>query len=184
MISALLSKLYGIILEKKINIWLESQGKRAKVHPDFRSYHSTVNHIVMLKIIAKEYCNNKTNLPFFFVNFKEYFDTIHINNLWNRLEEIKVPFELRDTTIRLYENFIAKFKNTKDWSEDTNCKIGVKQGCSLSPTLFNIYFDKLKCCLEKTNCTSTTSWGLHLGNLWHSTYECAILKNIPNFTRY
>jgi hypothetical protein len=34
-------------------------------------------------------------------------------NLWNRLEEIKVPFELRETAIRLYENVIAKFKNNE-----------------------------------------------------------------------
>jgi hypothetical protein len=30
MISPLLAKLYGIILEKKINIWLERHGKSAK----------------------------------------------------------------------------------------------------------------------------------------------------------
>ena len=32
MISPILAKLYGIILEKKISIWLESHGKRAKGH--------------------------------------------------------------------------------------------------------------------------------------------------------
>jgi hypothetical protein len=31
MISPILVKLYGIILEKKISLWLESHGKRAKV---------------------------------------------------------------------------------------------------------------------------------------------------------
>jgi hypothetical protein len=30
MISSILAKLYGIILEKKISIWLESHGKRDK----------------------------------------------------------------------------------------------------------------------------------------------------------
>jgi hypothetical protein len=33
MISPILAKLYGIILEKKISIWLESHGKRAKGQP-------------------------------------------------------------------------------------------------------------------------------------------------------
>jgi hypothetical protein len=54
MISPILAKLYTIILEKKINIWLESHGKRAKGHVGFRGYHSTVNHLVTLRIIAKE----------------------------------------------------------------------------------------------------------------------------------
>jgi hypothetical protein len=77
-------------------------------------------------------------------------------NLWNRLEEIKVPLEFRDIAIRMYENIIAKFKNTKGWSKDINCNIGVKQGCPLSPTLFGIYIDKLEDCLEKVGCVSPT----------------------------
>ena len=42
MISPILAKLYGIILEKKINIWLESHGKRAKGQARFRRYHLLV----------------------------------------------------------------------------------------------------------------------------------------------
>ena len=47
-------------------------------------------------------------------------------NLWNRLEEIKVPLKLRVVAIRMYENVIAKFKNTQGWSKEINCNIGVK----------------------------------------------------------
>jgi hypothetical protein len=52
MISSILDKLYGIILEKKINIWLESHGKRAKGQAGFRRYHSTMDHLVTFRIIA------------------------------------------------------------------------------------------------------------------------------------
>jgi hypothetical protein len=38
-------------------------------------------------------------------------------NLWNRLEKIKVPLDLRDAIIRMYENVISKFKNTEGWSK-------------------------------------------------------------------
>ena len=74
-------------------------------------------------------------------------------NFWNRLEEIKVPLELRDAAIRMYENVIVKFKS---WSKEINYNIGVKQGCPLSPTLFGIYIDKLEECLEKAGCVGPT----------------------------
>jgi hypothetical protein len=81
-------------------------------------------------------------------------------NLWNRLEEIKVPFELRIFVIRLYDNVIAKSRNTKGWSEEINCNIGVKQGCPLSRALFVIYIDKLEGFLEEQGCVIPTLDGI------------------------
>lgn len=49
-----------------------------------------------------------------------------INNLWNILEKLKVPFESRDNVIRLYENIIAKFRDIEGWLEEINCNLGVK----------------------------------------------------------
>ena len=88
MISPLLAKLYGIILEKKINKWLESEGKRAKGQAGFRRQHSTTEHLVPLKIIVEECRNDKSNLFCCFVDFRKTFDTVARNNLWNILEEL------------------------------------------------------------------------------------------------
>jgi hypothetical protein len=77
---------------------------------------------------------------------------VAMKNLWNRLEEIKAPLELRVVAIRMYEKVIAKFKNTEGWSKDINYNIRVKQCCPLSPALFGIYIDKLEDFLEKTGC--------------------------------
>jgi hypothetical protein len=62
MISPILAKLYKIILEKKIRIWIESHNKRAKGHAGFKSYHSTIDHLIMLRIIVGECRNNKNNI--------------------------------------------------------------------------------------------------------------------------
>ena len=61
----------------------------------------------------EEYHNDKSNLFYCFVDFRKDFDTVPINNLWNILGELNVPFELRADTIRLYENVISKLKRNK-----------------------------------------------------------------------
>ena len=94
------------------------------------------------------------------MDFTKAFDTMPRNNLWNRLEELKVPFELRVVVIRLYEKLIAKFKNNEGWKIDINCNIGVKQGFPLSPTLFGIYIDKLEKCFEEVGCIGTILVGI------------------------
>jgi hypothetical protein len=68
----------------------------------------------------------------------------------------------------MYENGIAKFKNTKGWSKEINCNIGVKQGCSLSPTIFCIYIDKLEDCLEKAGCVDPTLTGIVINLLLYA----------------
>ena len=137
------------------------EGKQAKGQIGFRRHHSTTYHLVTLRIIVEECRNNKSDLFCCFVDFIKTSDTMLINNLWNRLEELKVPFELRVVTIKLYEKVIAKFKNNEGWTTYINCNIGVKQGFPLSPTLFGIYIDKLENCLEEV--------ALHQYNLgWYS----------------
>jgi hypothetical protein len=102
MIIPSLSKLYGIILENKISAWLEFHGKRAQGWVGFRSYHSTMDHLVMLRMIMEECQNNKYNLLRCFIDFRKSIHTIPRTNLWNRLEELKVPPQLRVVNIRLY----------------------------------------------------------------------------------
>ena len=76
MISPLLAKLYGITLEKKLGIWLESEGKRAKGQAGFRRQHSTTNHLVTLRIVVEECRNDKSNLFCCFVDFRKAFNTV------------------------------------------------------------------------------------------------------------
>jgi hypothetical protein len=115
-----------------------------------------MDHLVTFRIITEEFHNTKTNLFFSFVDFRKAFDMVPRKNIWNRLEEIKVPLELKAAAIQMYENVVAKFTNTEGWSKEINCNIRVKQGCPLSPTLFGIYIDKLEDCLEKPGCVGPT----------------------------
>ena len=94
------------------------------------------------------------------MDFRKAFHTVPRNNLWNRLEELKVPFELRFTAVRLYEKVISNFKNNEGWTMNTNCNIVVKQGFPFSTTLFGIYMDKLERCLEEAGCTGTILAGI------------------------
>jgi hypothetical protein len=141
MISLVLAKLCRIVSEKKINICLESHGKRDKGRATFRRYPSNVDHFLSLRIIAEECHNNKTDLLCCLVEFKKDFDIVSRTSLWNMMEDIKVPFELRTVATRLYETVIAKFRNTQGWSKEINCNIRVQQGCPFPPILFGIYID-------------------------------------------
>src|ERR1700733_10185146 len=103
-------------------------------------------------IVAEECHNDKSNLFCCFVDIRKAFDMVPRYKLWNRLEELKVPLELRTATIRLCENVIAKLKSNEGWLKDIKCNIRVRQDCPLCPTLFGIYIDKIEGYLEGAGC--------------------------------
>lgn len=70
MISHILSKLHGIILENKISFWLEIHAKKAKGQARFMRYHSIMDHHVTLRIIVEEFHNNKINHFCCFLNLE------------------------------------------------------------------------------------------------------------------
>ena len=58
-----------------------------------------MDHLVTFRIIVEECRNDKSSIFCCFVDFIKGFKTIPRNNLWNRLEELKVPFGLRVVAI-------------------------------------------------------------------------------------
>lgn len=76
MISHILAKLYGLILEKKLSLWLKNHGIRDKEKYGFKRHHLTIDHLVTLRIIAEEYRNSKVDLLCYFLDFRKAFDIV------------------------------------------------------------------------------------------------------------
>ena len=58
--------------------------------------------------------------------------------------EIQVPSEYMLVVSRIYEKVICQLRMGRGISEFFASNIGVKQGCSLSPTLFGLCIDELE----------------------------------------
>lgn len=109
MISHTLAKLYGLIIRKRIGLWLESHDKRAKGRARFQRHHSTIHHLVTFRVIIKQCHNSKTDL----LCCLKSFDTAPWDKLWKRLEKMLVLLELRVAIIYLYKNVVSKLKTVE-----------------------------------------------------------------------
>ena len=58
------------------------------------------------------------------------------------MEELEIPLHYRVVVHRLYEEVEVKIITSVSISKSFRSDIGVKQGFSLSPTLFGLYIDK------------------------------------------
>ena len=79
------------------------------------------------------------NIYFCFIDYAKAFDCVDHNKLWKILKEMGIPDHLTCLLRNLYtgqEATIRTGHGTTDWSQIGK---GVRQGCILSPCLFNLY---------------------------------------------
>ncbi|XP_030760717.1 uncharacterized protein LOC115885832 [Sitophilus oryzae] len=74
-----------------------------------------------------------------FVDYEKAFDKLCWGYLWSIVAKMGVPQHLVDTIKSLYDNSQAVMKLDRSTSGICQIRKGVRQGCVLSPMLFNIY---------------------------------------------
>ena len=81
----------------------------------------------------------RKNIYFCFIDYAKAFDCVDHNKLWEILKEIGIPDHLTCLLRNLYagqEATVRTGHGTADWFQIGK---GVRQGCILSPCLFNLY---------------------------------------------
>ena len=79
------------------------------------------------------------NIYFCFIDYAKAFDCMDHNKLWNILKEMGIPDHLTCLLRNLYagqEAIVRIGQGTTDWFQ---IRKRVRQGCILSPCLFNFY---------------------------------------------
>ena len=83
--------------------------------------------------------NSRKNIYFCFIDYAKAFDCVDHNKLWKILKEMGIPDHLICLLRNMYPGQEATARTghgTTDWFQIGK---GVRQGCILSPCLFNIY---------------------------------------------
>jgi hypothetical protein len=85
--------------------------------------------------------NLETHLAF--IDYNKAFDSVDRNKLWNRMQQRGYPIHLIQAIQSLYNETKVIIQSGDQITEGIETNQGVKQGCSLSPNLFNIYIDDM-----------------------------------------
>ena len=115
----------------------------AEEQAGFRAGSSTTEQIFNLRIICERYLQHQQDLYHVFVDFKKAFDRVWHAALWATMN----LYNINGNLIKLIQNLYNKatsavYLNNSigDWFRTT---VGVRQGCLLSPTLFNLFLERI-----------------------------------------
>ena len=109
------------------------------VQAGFRKGRGTRDQIVNIHWIIEKARQFEKNIHFCFIDYAKAFDCVGHNKLWKILKEMGIPDHPTCLLRNLYagqEATVRTGHGTTDWFQMGK---GVRQGCILSPCLFNFY---------------------------------------------
>ena len=109
------------------------------VQAGFRKGSGTRDQIANICRIMEKAREFQKSICFCFINYVKAFDCMDHNKLWKILKEMGIPDHLTCLLRYLYagqEATVRTGHGTTDWFQIGK---GVRQGCILSPCLFNLY---------------------------------------------
>ena len=110
-------------------------------HPDdqagFRKGRGTRDQIANIRWIMEKASEFQNNIYFCFIDYAKAFDCVDHNKLWELLQEMGIPDHLT-CLLRNYVGQEARVR-TRHRTDCSQIRKGVRQGCILSPCLFNLY---------------------------------------------
>ena len=105
----------------------------------FRKGRGTRNQMASICWIIEKARKFQKNTYFCFIDYGKAFDCVDHKKLWEILKEMGIPDHLTCLLRNLYagqEATVRTGHGTTDWFQIGK---GVRQGCILSPCLFNLY---------------------------------------------
>ena len=109
------------------------------VQAGFRKGRGTRDKIANIHWIIEKAREFQKNIYFCFIDYAKAFDCVDHNKLWKILKEMGIPDHLTCLLRNLsagQEATVRTGHGTTDWFQREK---GVRQGCMLSPCLFNFY---------------------------------------------
>ena len=109
----------------------------------FRTGCSTAEQILNLRILCERYFQHQQDLYHVFVDFKKAFDRVWHAALWATLNHCNISAYTIRITRSLYNQTSSAVYLNGDIGEWFQTTVGVRHGCLLSPTLFNIFLERI-----------------------------------------
>ena len=151
-ISSALLKIICSLLNYRILLQVKQRGLINKNQTGFKESHRTADNLLTLKNVVKKYVTmGKGKLYACFVDFKKAYDSVWHEGLFCKMRRNKLQGKLLDLIMDIYKKTKCAVRMGGSCTEFFAVTRGVRQGCPLSPILFNLYVNDIFTIMNQNN---------------------------------
>jgi len=133
-----LYKIYAAIIAKCIASWAISEGVISTSQKGFLPYEGCFEHSFLLQACLQDSRRKKKNVAIAWLDLKNAFGSVPIDHLLHSMEELGPSGKVVEVVKDIYTGSTTRITISNSRSDPISCSRGVKQGCPLSPILFNL----------------------------------------------
>ena len=139
------SKLFLTIMQQRLQKFASEENLVPDCQIAYQKDCTTSDHILTLKNIIDKYISriSKSRLFVCFVDFRAAFDTVWRKAMLYKLSKMGVCGNFFNVIESMYSDVSYRVKLKGSLSSKITSNVGVKQGCVLSPLLFNLFLSDL-----------------------------------------
>ena len=151
-ISSALLKIICSLLNHRIKLQCQRRKIINKNQTGFKENHRTSDNLLVLKNVVKKYVTvGKKKLYTCFVDFKKAYDSVWHKGLFYKMKENHFSGKILDLIMDIYKKTKCAVKVNGSFTKYFVYSKGVRQGCPLSPILFNIYVNDIFKIMNENN---------------------------------
>ena len=110
----------------------------------FKPNHRTADHLLTLKAVVKKYVTiGGKKLFACFIDFKKAFDSVWHDGLFHKLANYGIINNCLSLIMDIYKKTECSVKVGNESTNTFKFSKGVRQGCPMSPYLFNLFVDEI-----------------------------------------
>ncbi len=166
-LTSCIGKLFNSILNNRLINYLDRHKLLSKFQAGFRQDHRTTDNVFILNEIMKYSKQTSEPLYMCFIDFTKAFDKLWRMGLLLKLSHLKVGGSFYKVIKDMYSDNSSAVRTGSYLTPFFECQTGVRQGDSLSPTLFDIYVNDI-CNLFDASCDPMTFNQFHINCMFYA----------------
>ena len=136
---SVVGKLYGRVLIERVKEKTERCLREEQC--GFRQGRSCVDQIFTVNQVCEKYLDKNKSVYMAFMDLEKAYDRVDRKGVWRVLENYGIGGKLLKSLKSFYDGCSASVRVGRSLGKWFSVDVGLRQGCVMSPWLFNVYMD-------------------------------------------